>query len=157
MEGMVTAKYSNSEVTTGDVFVPQQRKLTVIEKVIRNEAKKSKRKNAKGSEKTFYQFRETKRKGSETISVSLRFASKRKKIKSENGTPYSYIGRLLNFRFRNFAKFEENLAKHEIKIFAKLRKLKFCSHPTPTQSAVCYSPSPPVCQKILQCTAAMLL
>ena len=51
---MVTAKYGNSKVTTVDVFVLQKRKLTVIEKVIRNEAKKSKRKDAKGSEKTFY-------------------------------------------------------------------------------------------------------
>ena len=39
MEEMGTAKYSKSEVTTGDVFVPQLRKLKVIEKVIRKEAK----------------------------------------------------------------------------------------------------------------------
>ena len=45
----------------------------------------------------------------------------------------------------NFAKLEENLAKHAIKIFAKLRKQKFRSNPTPTQSAICYSPSPSVC------------
>ena len=65
----------------------------------------------------------------------------------------------------NFAKFEENfakrkiknLAKHEIKIFVKLQKQRFRSHPTPTQSSVCYSPSPPVCYKILQCGTAMLL
>ena len=54
----------------------------------RNGAKKLKRNEVKGSEKMFYYLRETKRKGSETISVLLRFASKRKKMKSENGTPY---------------------------------------------------------------------
>ena len=57
----------------------------------------------------------------------------------------------------NLAKLEKNLAKHKIKNFAKLGKRKFCSNPTPTQSAICYSPSPSVCQKILQCGAAMLL
>ena len=44
-----------------------------------------------------------------------------------------------------------------IKNFAKLRKRKFRSSPTPTQSAVCYSPSPPICKKILQSGTAMLL
>ena len=54
-----------------------------------------------------------------------------------------------------FVKLEKNFMKHEIQNFAKLRKLKFCSISTPTQSAVRYSPSPSVCQKILQCRAAM--
>ena len=45
----------------------------------------------------------------------------------------------------NFVKFEENFAKHEIKNFTKLQKQKFHNNPTPTQSAVSYSPSPPVC------------
>ena len=45
----------------------------------------------------------------------------------------------------NFAKLEGNFTKHKIKNFAKLRKQKFCSNPIPTQSAICYSPSPSVC------------
>ena len=49
----------------------------------------------------------------------------------------------------NFTKFEETFAKLEIKNVAKISRNyeneKFRSHPTPTQSAVCYSPSPPVC------------
>ena len=43
---------------------------------------------------------------------------------------------LLLFIILNFAKFKENFAKHEIQNFTKLRKQKFCSHPTPTQSAL---------------------
>ena len=52
---------------------------------------------------------------------------------------------------RNFVKFQENFVKQEIKYFAKnLQNYKnkiFCSHPTPTQSAVCYSPSPPAAKR----------
>ena len=44
-----------------------------------NEAKKLKRKEAKRSKKLFFLFRKTKRKGSETVSVTLRFASQREK------------------------------------------------------------------------------
>ena len=53
MEEMVTAKYSKSEVTTGDVFIPQLRKLsnrksdTKGSEIIEAE-------DAKGSEKTCY-------------------------------------------------------------------------------------------------------
>ena len=64
-----------------------------------NEAKPSEKIEAKRSEKLLFLFRKTKRKGSETVSVSLRFASKRKKYISENGTPYfKYL--LLSFKFR---------------------------------------------------------
>ena len=50
----------------------------------RNQAKKI---EAKGSEKFLFLLCKTKRKGSEPVSVSLRFASKQKKYISENGTP----------------------------------------------------------------------
>ena len=49
----------------------------------------------------------------------------------------------------NFVKFKENSTKHEIKNLTKIKQNyengHFCSHPTPTQSAVCYTPSPHVC------------
>ena len=54
---------------------------------MRNEAKQLKRKEAKRREKLLFLFRKTKQKGSKTVSVSLRFASKRQKNISENGTP----------------------------------------------------------------------
>ena len=42
---------------------------------------------------------------------------------------------------RNFVKFHEKFVKHEIKYFANIsqnyKSENFCSHPTPTQSAVC--------------------
>ena len=52
----------------------------------------------------------------------------------------------------NFAKFEENFAKHEIKIFAKIWQNYKNRHFAATillllhnlPSAVCYSPSPPI-------------
>ena len=65
-----------------------------------------------------------------------------------------------NFVFQNFvklfwiSKFEENFAKHEIKIFAKISQNNenkiFCSHPVllhnpPYATGTQYSPSPPVC------------
>ena len=43
------------------------------------EAKRCEKIEAKGREKSIYWFRETKRKGSETVSVSHRFASMQKK------------------------------------------------------------------------------
>ena len=52
-----------------------------------NEAKRSDKIEAKRSEKLLFLFCKTKRKGSERVSVSLRFASKREKNISENGTP----------------------------------------------------------------------
>ena len=45
----------------------------------RNEAKNLKRKEAKRSEKLLFLFRKTKRKGSETVSVSLRSEKKYKR------------------------------------------------------------------------------
>ena len=72
---------------------------------------------------------------------------------------HSYIGWLQNsivktsrktkFRQNYFAKFKENFAKQEIKNLAKIlgdyKNEHFRSHPKPTQSALCYTPSPPVC------------
>ena len=61
---------------------------------------------------------------------------------------------IFNFKF---CKIRGKFCITRNKNFAKVRKRKFGSHPTFTQAAVCYSPSPSVCQKILQCGTAMLL
>ena len=59
---------------------------------------------------------------------------------SVNGRRIQYNGKQCKQKTKKL-----NFAKLEIKNFAKLQKQKFRSHPTPTQSADCYSPSPPVC------------
>ena len=48
--------------------------------------------------------------------------------------------------FLKFRKFQNSWSKFCVsqKNLQKLRKREFRSHPTPTQSAVCYSPSSPV-------------
>ena len=67
-----------------EILVTQNGKYTYRylsgKKFIKGEAKQKK---AKRKEAKIYL---TQRKGSDTVSVSLHFASKRKKIRSENGT-----------------------------------------------------------------------
>ena len=95
---------------------------------------------------------------------------------------YSYIGWLQNVRFHNFAKFSQmfyyslfiiiiyyfnyqnqrkisrNTKLKNLRKFHEITKTKILQPPySNTICPVCYSPSPPVCKKILQCSAAMLL